>query len=142
MHLLPYMSILFTASAIYLPLQPRVDQCLEDVEDNENVILDGPTADGSAGIGAEFESPAFYFVSDGCDADKTNAAKGQVIGGRTGTNWQLTADTGADPGKVNAEYILNGQNIKVGSGDAAKTGKAIADDLVSITATQNRAELN
>lgn len=138
MHLLLYMSILSTASAIYEPLQPRADKGLEDVEDHENVILDGPTADATAGIGAEFESPFFYFVNRDCDTEKTNAAKGQVIAGRTGTNWELTADTGSDPGKVNAEYILNGQNIKVGSGDAAKAGKAIADDLVSITATQHR----
>ena len=102
------------------------------MEDNENVILDGPTADATAGIGAEFESPFFYFTSLDCDTEKTNAAKGQVVAGRTGTNWELTADTGSSPGKVNAEYILNGKNIKVGSGDAAKAGKAIADDLVSI----------
>ena len=132
------MSILLFASAVYLPLQPRLDPCLQDVEDTETVTLDGITADGTAGIGAEFESPAFYFVNRDCNSEDTNAAKKQVIDGRTGTNWELTADTGADPGRVNAEYILNGENIKVGSGDAAKTGKAIADDLVSTTATRLR----
>ena len=138
MHLLPYLSILLTASAVHLPLERRVDPCSQDVEDTEAILLDGPTADGTAGIGAEFESPFFYFVNADCSREDTNAARKQVIDGRTGTNWQLTADTGDNPGKVNAEYILNGANIKVGSGDAAKTGKAIADDLVNTAPTQRR----
>ena len=136
MHLFPYMSILLTASAVYLPLQPRVDPCLEDVKDTEIVTGDGPTADGTAGIGAEFESPFFYFVNPKCSDDDTNAAKKEVIDGRKGTNWYLSADTGAAPQRLNAEYILDGVNIKVGSGDGEKAGKAVADDLVSTAATQ------
>lgn len=136
MHLFPYMSILLTASAVYLPLQPRVDPCLEDVQDTEMVTADGITADGTAGIGAEFESGFFYFVNTKCSDDDTNAAKGKLVDGRKGTNWYLSADTGAGIQKLNAEYILDGLNIKVGSGDAEKAGKAIADDLVSTVATR------
>ena len=128
------MSILLTASAVYLPLQPRVDPCIEDVEDTEMVTGDGPTADGTAGIGAEFESPFFYFVNPKCSDDDTNAAKRETVNGRKGTNWYLSADTGAAPQRLNAEYILDGVNIKVGSGDGEKAGKEVADDLVSPTA--------
>ncbi|EAW13607.1 uncharacterized protein ACLA_043250 [Aspergillus clavatus NRRL 1] len=97
--------------------------------------LDGPTNDGTAGIGAEFESPFFYFENYKCNLDDTNAAKKKVLAGRRGPNWVLTADTGDGPGKVKGEYILNGEAIKVGSGDAARAGKAIADDFVSGQAT-------
>ena len=48
------------------------------------------------------------------------------------------ADSTSDQGKVNAEYILNGEAIRVGSGDGAIAGKAWADDLVSATATPLR----
>ncbi len=138
MHLLLCMSVLLTASAVYLPLQPRVDPCEEIVEEDELVELDGITSDGSAGIGAEFESPFFYFVNQACNLDDTNAAKKEIVAGHTGTNWILTADTGGGAGKLNAEYILDGQNIKVGSGDAATAGAAIAQDLVSTSLTQLR----
>ena len=134
MHLLLYMlSILLTASAGNAPLSP----CLQEVEEIEMVYLDGPTADGSAGIGAEFESPFFYFTNYGCSLEDTNAAKRQIVAGRTGTNFLLTADI-SEAGKLNAEYILNGQNIKVGSGDAAIAGKAASDDLVSVATTRFR----
>ncbi|KAL8671114.1 MAG: hypothetical protein Q9168_004383 [Polycauliona sp. 1 TL-2023] len=93
------------------------------------VTLDGITADSTAGIGAECESPLFYFENPACNEPDTFAARKQIINGRTGTHWQLTADTGQQ-GKVNAEYILDGQKIKVGNGDAAKTGKAVAEDLI------------
>ena len=90
------MSILLTASAVYLPLQPRVDPCLKDVR---------PNADGTAGIGAEFESPFFYFVNPKCSNDDTNAAKKEVVDGRKGTNWYLSADTGAAPQRLNADIF-------------------------------------
>ena len=111
---------------------------MQDVQDVEAVQLDGPTTDGTAGIGAEFESPLFYFTNRDCSLEDTNAARKQIIAQRTGTNWELTADSTSDPGKVNAEYILNGENIKVGSGDGATAAKAWADDLVSDTATPLR----
>jgi len=124
------MSILLLTTAVHIPLQPRMDPC-EEVEDNEMVDQDGPTADGTAGIGAEFESPVFYFVKDGCSIADTNAAKKQIVAGRKGGNWELTADTGSGAGKLYSEYILFGENIKVGSGDAAKAGAAAAQDFVS-----------
>lgn len=130
MRLLPHTSILLTASAASVPLQPRGDRC----EGDPDPPVIGPSTDGAAGIGAEFESPAFYFKSD-CSDDDTFASKGKVIGERTGPNWALTADTGGQGGRLNAEYVLSGKDIKVGSGDAAKAGKAIADDLVSTAAT-------
>ena len=130
MHILSYASIFLTVSAVYLP--PRaLDPCMQEVQDYQAVQLDGPTADEAAGIGAEFESPAFYFKSLECSVEDTNAAKKQLVAGRTGINWKLTADSTSDAGKVNAEYILDGTKIKVGSGDAARAGKAWVDDLVS-----------
>lgn len=129
MYLLPYASLLVTASALHIPLQPR-GEC-EDTQDNQLVYNDGPTADRTAGIGAEFESFQFRLEKLKCDLDKTNAAKRQRIEGRHGPNWELTADSTGVRGELQTEYILDGREIKVGSGDAAKAGKAIADDLVS-----------
>jgi hypothetical protein len=116
MHLPLYLSILLTASAAHVPLQPRVGACEAAIQDNEGDDLTAPTADGTAGLGVEFESGAFFFINDDCSNDDTNAAKKQVVGGRTGTNWILTADTGGGAGRLNAEYIFDGQKIKVGSG--------------------------
>ncbi len=141
MHPLLYMSILSTASATFLPLQPRIapDECEQWVSDHMSEDNDhGLTSDGTAGIGAEFESVGFLWESKGCSTENTNAAKNKIIDGRNHDNWRLTADTGAGPGKVQSEYILDGKNIKVGSsgGDAAKAGAAIAQDLVSTGSTQ------
>ena len=135
MHLFLFMSILLTASAAYVP---HIDPCLKEVQDQENVELDGVTNDGTAGIGAEFESPEFYFVKRECSPEDTFAATGKIIAGRQGTNWMLTADTVPTPGKLNAEYILDGRNIKVGAGNAKKAGAAIAKDLVSSAASRLR----
>ncbi|KAJ5168163.1 uncharacterized protein N7482_003757 [Penicillium canariense] len=96
---------------------------------NINEVNDGPTDDGSAGIGVEFESPWFYFKSDGCSADDTNAAKKELVAGRKGDNWMLTADTGAGTSKLQAEYIVDGRKVKVGKGTAQTAGKEIAEDL-------------
>ena len=51
-------------------------------------------------------------------------------------DWMLTADTGSGEAKLQAEYILDGQTIKVGTGQAKIAGEAIAADLVSIITTQ------
>ena len=134
MHSILYLSTLLTVSAAYVPLRPRAysDPCVEAVEDNEQVFNDAVTADGTAGMGAEFESPFFYFVNRDCSVDDTNNGRKKIVAERTGTYWMLTADTGASSsgGKLNAEYILDGRNIKVG-GDSDKTAKALVDDLVS-----------
>ncbi|KAI3327059.1 hypothetical protein HD806DRAFT_531649 [Xylariaceae sp. AK1471] len=125
------LSILLTASAVHVPLQPRVDACDAAIQDNEGDELIAPTSDGTVGIGAEFESPFFFLTNSACSEADTDTAKKQVIAGRTGTNFELTADTGAGAGKLNAEYILDGQNIKVGSGDAARAGAAAAADIIA-----------
>ncbi|KAK2760243.1 hypothetical protein FQN54_002310 [Arachnomyces sp. PD_36] len=117
-------------NAAYVPLQPRVDACEAAIQDNEGDTLTAPTADGAAGLGVEFESPFFYFVNHDCSLAETNEAKKQIVGGRTGTNWMLTADTGGGVGKLHAEYIFDGQKIKVGTGDAAKAGAEAAADLI------------
>ena len=119
--LLLYVSILATASAVWLPLLPRMEPgepCGED-------------RDATAGLGIEFESPFFLLKKDGCSLTDTNAAKAKIISGRTGQNWELTADTGSGPGELHAEYILNGKYIRVGDGSAARAASAAAQDLVS-----------
>ncbi len=97
---------------------------------------DGPTADGTAGIGAELESPFFQLINKICSLENTNKAKKSLIEGRTGLGWELTADTTGVAGELQAEHILDGRSIKVGSEDGAKAGKAIADDLVSTAANR------
>lgn len=131
MHLPLYLSILLTASAVHVPLQPRVDACDAAIQGNEGDELIAPTSDGTAGIGAEFESPVFYLTNSACSKADTDTAKRQIIAGRTGTNFELTADTVGAAGKIQAEYILDGKNIKVGTGDAAKAGAAAAADIAS-----------
>lgn len=139
MHLLPYAPLLLTAAAVSVPLWPRLDPC-QQVADNETPDDDGITSDRTAGIGIEFEAPVFYFTNPACSLDDTFAAKKQLVGDsggwRTGTNFMLTADTSSEAGKITAEYILDGRNIKVGSGDAARAGAAATADLVSPTVTQ------
>ena len=127
------MSLLLTASAVNVPLQLRMDPCEQEVEDNEQVTLDGPTSDGTAGIGAEFESPMFTFTKSTCSKADMDLAKRQIVAGRTGKNFNLTADSVGSPGILNAEYILDVQQIKVGSGDAATAAAAVAQDLISAT---------
>ncbi|KAL8959825.1 MAG: hypothetical protein Q9193_003375 [Seirophora villosa] len=53
-----------------------------------------------------------------------------MVGGRQGDNWQLTVDTTQDiAGRLNAEYILDGTQIKLDTGKAAEAAAAVADDL-------------
>ena len=106
MHILPYIPLLLTAS-----LKAR--------------------AASDAGIGAEFESPAFTFQNPKCSNEDTDAAKKEVVADRKYDTLYLSADTGSGQRKLNAEYILDGEKIKVGTGDAAMTKKAVADNLVS-----------
>ena len=105
------------------------DPCLDEAS-----TLDGPTSDNSAGIGVEFESSGVVFSSPGCTAKNTNQAKGKQVGGRNGNNWQLTADTTQNTdGQLVAEYILNGQTIKIGTGAASAAAAAVSSDIVSTT---------
>jgi hypothetical protein len=104
--------------------------------ENPNIyaVDDGPTPDNSAGIGVEFETSRIIFGNKDCSQDDTNAAKGKLVNNRKGDNWQLTADTTQNiAGQLTAEYILNGINIKIGTGDAKKAAAAVASDIVSCT---------
>lgn len=131
-------SVVLTASAgvIRAPLVRRVEDCQLDTSEDMADDLDRVNTDGTAGIGAEFESPGWQLVSTDCSADDTNAAKRKVIADRTGTNWELTADSIGQPGKLQAEYIIDGVKVKVGSTDDATNGAKVAasfvQDLVSI----------
>lgn len=140
MRLLLYSSVVLTASAgvIRAPLESRADpQGLEDCQlEIQDQMANDPNranTDGTAGIGAEFETAEFYFETT-CSPEDTNAAKYKVVAGRTGDNWKLTADSIGDEGKLNAEYIIDGTQVKVGSADDATSGAkvagAMAQDLV------------
>ena len=78
---------------------------MQEAQDVDAVQLDGRTADGAAGTGAEFESPIFYFTSRGCSLEEINAEKNKMISQSTVANWKLTRDSTSDPEKLNAEYI-------------------------------------
>ncbi|KAI4635690.1 uncharacterized protein J4E87_000645 [Alternaria ethzedia] len=129
-------SVVLTASAavIRTPLQRRLEECQLDIQDGMADDPDRVNTDGTAGIGAEFESPDFRLTKSGCSADDTNAAKRKVIAERTGTNWELTADSVNEPGALQAEYIIDGVKVKVGSTDdatnGAKVAAAMAQDLI------------
>ena len=104
------------------------DPCLD-----ETPTLDGPTSDNSAGIGVEFESSYVLFNSPGCTPTQTWQAKGKQVGGRSGNDWQLTADTTqVIAGRLTAEYILNGKTIKIGTGAASAAAAAVSSDIVRI----------
>lgn len=108
-----------------------VDSCLDD----EAPILDGATSDKSAGIGVEFESSGVTLSQPGSSKSNTDQAKGKLVGNRKGTNWELTADTTSNiAGSLNAEYILDGTKIKIGTGVASAAAAAVSNDLVRVTA--------
>ena len=114
----------------------RADCCIGECPDDENgrqsPTLDAPTSDKSAGIGVEFETQRIMFRSDDCDKKSTDISKGKMAGNRHGGNWSLTVDTTLNlPGKLVAEYILDGTRIKVGSGDARANAAAVGQDIVS-----------
>ncbi|KAJ5587661.1 uncharacterized protein N7459_003426 [Penicillium hispanicum] len=106
----------------------------DDCDDGEGLgmtpILDGPTSNKAAGMGVEFESAGLRFNSAKCSIPDTNSAKGAVIGGRKGTNWELTGDVLA-AGVLSAEYILDGQTILLGTDDAVNAAKAVVNDITS-----------
>lgn len=141
MHILLYSSVVLTASAAVLrtPVARQLDPCQETADD----MSDDPgrsNTDGTAGIGAEFESVQFNFKSKNCAAATPPTLKGKtvlqvlrdndgnIIGDqpKTGTNWKLTADTLQQQGRLNAEYILDGTQIKVGSQNDATNAAAVA----------------
>jgi hypothetical protein len=99
---------------------------------NPSDVADEATDDGSPGIGIEFECGRIELQpeNNGCTEEQMQNAKGHVIGGRTGNNWELTADTTID-NAVDVEYILEGKTIKLGSGDLQKAAEDVASDIVS-----------
>lgn len=119
-----------------------------DVDDDQNCEewdgdmienKDAPTADGSPGIGIEFETAMFYFSSPDCPQDTVNNAKKKIVAGRKQEVdegevplWMLTADTGAGERVLQAEYIIDGQQIKLGSGQAETVTQEIVKDFVRI----------
>jgi hypothetical protein len=133
MHSVLFLSLLLSAKAAVLPsitpraLPPGCDEEIGLVEFN-----DGPTTSGDAGIGAEFETIDIQFSNDKCSLEDTFLAKRKTVQGRSGTNFVLSVDTSVEQGKgkLSAEYVLDGRNIKVGDGSAAAAGRAAHDDLV------------
>nr|POE49464.1 hypothetical protein CFP56_50381 [Quercus suber] len=124
--------IALNASACHTHIRPRADQPgVQDILDLESVSNDGPTSDRTAGLGVEFESLSKLLRNTDCSLVDTQASKGKIVAGRQGTNWKLTADTSENPGALSLEYVLDGTAIKIGTGAAADTGDAIAQDLVS-----------
>lgn len=129
-------------AAIYLPIllslpfhicataiERRADCCIGQCNDGDT--LDGPTSDRSAGIGVEFETAGIQSESKGCDKSSTDSSKGKMVGDRQGDNWKRTADTTPDmPGRLDAEYILDGTQIKLETGKAADAAAAVANDIV------------
>ena len=112
--------------------------CSDDDQPDEAPTLDGPTSDKSAGIGVEFESGEVQLRNPGCNEADTFASKKAMIGNRQGQNWKLTADTLEDAGVLTAEYILDGTQIKIGSGAAATAAEAVANDIVRSETLESR----
>jgi hypothetical protein len=136
MHAILFLSFVLTAKSVVLPsitpraVPPGCEQAYEEITLVE--INDGPTTSGDAGIGAEFETIDIQFSNSGCSLGDTFLAKGKTVQGRSGTNFVLSVDTSVEQGKgkLSAEYVLDGRNIKVGDKSAEAAGRAARDDLV------------
>ena len=125
------LSLIQLSTSLPSELRPRADNPDDcEVEDPASPLA-GPTSNGEAGLGIEFESSKVVLSSPDCSKADTNDAKAKVIGERTGDNWQLTADTIEDAaGRLYAEYILDGTKINIGSGTAGAAAAAVSSDLV------------
>jgi hypothetical protein len=139
LYLLPFCLAAIAAPAPANSGDENDDQNCEEWDGDMIENKDAPTADGSPGIGIEFESPMFYFSSPSCPEATVNNAKKKVLAGRkqkvdSGKSplWMLTADTGAGERVLQAEYIIDGQQIKLGSGQAETVTKEIVKDFVRI----------
>ena len=133
--------LLFILLVVNVSGRPRgpIDCQTEDFESFEmDDIGSGPTSDGAAGIGAEFETLYVNFHNSACNLEDTFAAKHKPVEGWSGLDFNLSVDTGAlelGAGKLNPEYVLHGRSIKVGDGSATAAGAAAANDFVSPFAT-------
>ena len=108
----------------------------ECTTDGINDNGDQTPANNAAKIGYELEAGRIRLApeKDGCTEAQTDQAKGHLLAGRKGKNWMLTADTlvSAIPyQQVDPEYILDGQNIKLGTPDLQNAANAAAADFVS-----------
>jgi len=95
------------------------------------------TLTSCSAVGFEFEtggSQIQFRTQKSCTGPQTQASKGKTVTGHGATDldWELTGDV-AGPGALNAEYILNGKRIKIGSGAAVQAATDAAQDLVSCT---------
>jgi hypothetical protein len=139
MHSVLFLSFMLTAKAAVLPsitpraIPPGCDDAYQGVGFAMVELNDGPTTSGDAGIGAEFETIGIQFSHDTCSLEDTFSAKRKTVQGRSGMNFVLSVDTSVEQGqgKLSAEYVLDGRNIKVGDGSAEAAGRAAHDDLVS-----------
>ena len=59
-----------------------------NVEDIETVELDASAAERSVGTGAGFASLFSSSINCVCNAADTNAAKKEIVAGRTGAMWE------------------------------------------------------
>lgn len=138
--LLPILLLQSAINALPSELESRVDPASPCSADDEAPTLDGPTSDKSAGLGVEFETSAVIFESGQCSMSDTNQAKGKLVGNRKGDKWELTADTTeAIAGRLTAEYILDGTQIKIGDGTASAAAAAVSGDLISWDPSANMA---
>lgn len=92
----------------------------------------------------EFETSRFYFTSvENCGKENTFESKNKAISGHQATDWDLAVDTTAvQSNRLDAEYILNGKPIKIGTNQAAQAAKDVASDIVSPTPNSTRGKLS
>ncbi|KAF2201339.1 hypothetical protein GQ43DRAFT_480789 [Delitschia confertaspora ATCC 74209] len=131
--LLPFL-LSFPLNSVAQGYEPRGDGSDDGGCGDPAPTLDGATDDKSPGIGVEFETGQIQFTSKkNCNEEDTWAAKGKLVDNRKAPDdtWMLTADTIGDPDILNAEYILNGKLLKIGTGKAGPAAKAMAADLVA-----------
>lgn len=132
----PILSLFVAAKAALLPpmnvraVSPECNEAYRDILMVE--FNDGPTTSLEAGIGAEFESVGIQFTDEHCSLEDTFAAKRKTVQGHSGRDFVLSVDTSAEQGagRLSAEYVLDGRNIKVNE-SAAVVGRAVYHDLVS-----------
>lgn len=117
--------------AFRLPVYPRVEPCLEAAVEFMAESDDGPTTDGSAGIGIEFETPLMQFKPLRDDPVAQKSLKGHTVVGLQGDKFKMTVD-GSGSEMLQPEYILDGTAIKVGSGDLAKVAAAASENFVRL----------
>ena len=114
---------------------------MEDVEMKDAPYDGGQSAtpDRSAGIGMEYETIYIQFHSQKAkndeDEGKTFQSKGKLVNGLRGTNWKLTADDVSRKGDLDAEIILDGKSIKLGTDTLWKAIHDAIRALVRLTHT-------